>query len=207
MLHQSPKLSQNIGFTSLLLLMFLVPLAKAHQVNTPEEHIDQVMRGIGIQYLISEDRKLPKSNRQKWEADLADYIDFASLNQGMRNRVKAAVAASDSSAMDDETTELMAEKAVLFLVPRHLADYTRAYLKKKHELDELKSCDGSIMAPEGDYTLCIKAVSESEIHAVFVDDTGKEMISMVFEQHGKWQLVNIVSEINEKTLMTIAMWK
>ena len=73
-----------------LLLCFCCASA-AHEMQTAADHADQVMRGIGIQYLISDDRKLPKSDRQKWEADLAEWIDFAALNEGMRERIRTAM--------------------------------------------------------------------------------------------------------------------
>ncbi len=206
--QRNPLCILRLGSTVLncLLLLLVCGSLSAHKLNDAEQ-IDQVMRGIGIHYLISDDRKLPKRDRKKWEADLGNYIDFNALNEGMRNRIKAAIAESDPTAMDDETTAQLSEKAVLFLIPRHLADYTRAYLKKKHELGALVPCDATVVAGKDDYTLCMSSISATEKHAVFVNDAGKEMITLEFKQQGNWKLVNIDSEINEKTLLTIAMWK
>ncbi len=190
----------------IILLCTLPTMIMAH--DAMPDTIDNTMRGIGIKYLISKDRKLPKENRQKWEADLAEYIDFDSLNEGMRNRIKTAVAKTDPGAIDDENTAHLAEKAVLFLLPRQLADYTRVYLQKKDEMGELGSCEMvRDDIPADDFIMCLKALSENEHHVVFMAGDSADQLSLVFKKGARWQLVNIESEIKERTLLTVAMWK
>ncbi len=171
----------------------------------PEETIDDTMRSIGIEYLISDDRKLPKENRIKWESDLADYVDFESVNNNMRLRIREALKDLEH---DDETTAGMEEKAVLFLVPRLLSDYTRVYLKARDAIDTIESCDQTpIPADEKQFTLCMASQTENQAQIRFIAQAVGDPVGLVFTRTDRWRLSDVESPVTERTLGLIARWK
>ncbi|WP_133566557.1 hypothetical protein [Marinicella litoralis] len=188
--------------------MLIISTAEVLAHEPDQASIDATMRDIGIMYIISDDRKLPKENRIKWEAGLAEYIDFASLNQGMKERVKAAIKLADEANMDETMATQIAEKAVRFLVPRELSNYMQAYLRAKAKVAELLPCDQVYEQETADgFTLCVRHVSKHERHVVFMGDDLSQLVSLEFQKRKRWMLVNINAPISEKKLLTLTMWK
>jgi len=169
--------------------------------------VDSIMRDIGIKYLVSTDRKLPKSDREKWEASLADYVDFDSLNNGMRERIRQAVARTDGVEIDGETSAALQEKAVRFLVPRQLSDYMQAYLRFTDANGPLVDCGNAANTTEEPFVMCLQSVSDTEIRVNLTSSQVDVFASLVFQNKGAWQLANIDGPLDEETLLLVAMWK
>lgn len=175
------------------------------------EALNRTMRGLGLKYLISEDRKLPKRDRAKWEEDLSPFVDFASLNAGARRRVREALEAHEVAGMEANGVESLAEKAVLFFVPRRLADYTIAYLRAQDRVGVFERCAPASAPREGEaYTVCVEAVSADELHARFLAADEGAYPTLVFRRsaaHPAWRLSDIDVELTERDLLGLAMWK
>jgi len=189
------------------MLYQLLTVSSAFAETSDTEIIYGVMRGIGIKYLISEDRKLPKKNREKWEDTLSDFVDFDALNSGMKERVRSAAGSGNENDIDNDTLIILEEKAVLFLVPRELSDYTNFYLREMDNVTKLPACiDG--LKSEGNkvFLLCEKKLGKYEIRIKFLNNS-EEKLSLLFRKTDRWRLSNIESVISERMLVTIARWK
>ena len=185
----------------------LLTITHATAATRDAQKIYDVMRGIGIKYLVSEDRKLPKKDREAWEKSLADYVDFNALNTGMKERVRKAAAKDNNAMIDEATLTSMEEKAVLFLVPRELSDYTIFYLKAMDKITDIPRCSDALQ-PRGDekYSLCEQNIGPSEI-AVNVIIPTEDNIALVFKKTDRWRLAHIEKTISDKMLLLIANWK
>lgn len=193
--------------TALLLLMTACNASAVDDSATLDASIRQVMRDLGIRYLVSEDRKLPKSDRAKWEADLAGAVDFESLNQGMRERIKTALGAG-AADLDQDKSDHLATKAVLFMIPRELSDTTMLYLRERENGGPLATCSETFRpAADQVLALCVRADSAQRAQVRFVDSNGDEALALVFEQTDRWRLADIDKPITERELMLIARWK
>lgn len=175
------------------------------------EILDRVMREIGIQYLISDDRKIPKSDHAAWEASLEPVVDFGALNAAMTARIERALAGMETPELpesDEEIRDQMARKAIAFLVPRQLPDYMVAYLKKRDEGGPIVACETEPIPDDGeDYVICLERVSRKEKHVRFIAPGNDELSSLVFTKGERWRLSDIRAPVDERTLMAIAMWK
>lgn len=175
------------------------------------EALNRTMRGLGIKYLVSDDRKLPKSDRAKWEKDLSPFVDFESLNAGARRRVREAIKVHDVPGMDTDGVDALTEKAVLFLVPRRLSDYTIAYLRAQDRVGVFARCQASPALLEGEaYTLCIDEVSPNETRARFVAEEPGDYPVLTFRKNetgSEWRLSDINMALTERDLLGLAMWK
>ncbi|MDJ0832572.1 MAG: hypothetical protein QNJ69_03560 [Gammaproteobacteria bacterium] len=196
-------------FSKLLKVVFLIIYCGNALGNAEgDQIIDDIMRGLGIKYLVSDDRRLPKKDRAKWEASLSEYVDFDSLNNGMKLRIRDAVKTLGKTEFDHETSSQLEEKAVLFLVPRQLSDYTLAYLKKKDKINQLEKCTNTTKPSDGErFTLCFKSVSVVEKHVQFIGKDTELILSLIFIKKEKWKLSDIISPISEETLALVARWK
>ncbi len=193
--------------TALLALICTCVGPAAAEPAKIDESIRQTMRELGIQYLISEDRKLPKSNRAKWEADLADAVDFDSLNAGMRQRIVHALTAN-STELQPAQGERLAQKAVLFMIPRQLSDMTLLYLRQRENGGPLAACSAAFRPPpEQALALCIQAESADKARVRFVASSGEFAAALVFEHTDRWRLIDIDKPITERELSLIARWK
>jgi hypothetical protein len=172
------------------------------------EEINMVMKEIAIKnFIINEDKKLPKNNRTKWETGLSGFIDFTSLNDGMRRRVREAIAASKVDWKDDgKTASALEEKGIIFLVPRELSDYTVAFLRAADGAEGIAKC-GNIAKPQDKkkMILCEKSVSSKKSVVDLV--TADESVSFVFTKEGNWRLSGIERAISEERLITLGNWK
>ena len=175
------------------------------------EALNRTMRGLGIKYLVSEDRALPKRDRAKWEEDLSPLVDFASLNAGARRRVREAVETEGVAGLEADDVEALAEKAVLFLVPRRLSDYTIAYLRAQDRVGVFEPCTPASAPREGAaYTVCVEVVSAEELHARFLATDDGAYPTLVFRRtaaHPAWRLSDIDVALTERDLLGLAMWK
>ncbi len=158
--------------TILLLSLSMVSCHLA--AKTENDYIDDVMRGIGIKYLVSEDRKLPKKDREKWESNLSEYVDFKSLNKDMRERILEAANISEHDINNEAILHLQ-NKAVLFLVPRELSDYMLAYLKFRDKYKTLELCTTTPkLNSEDKLYFCKKNISNTEQHLVLYKQDSSE---------------------------------
>lgn len=175
------------------------------------EALNRTMRGLGIKYLVSEDRKLPKSDRAKWEKDLSAFVDFESLNASARRRVREAIEVHEAKGMESDGVDALAEKAVLFLVPRRLADYTIAYLRAQDRVGVFEPCEARPTPLEGEaYTVCIDEVSPNELRARFIAEEPGDHPVLSFrknEADPNWRLSDIDAPLTERGLLGLAMWK
>lgn len=185
--------------------LFVVDVVCADSIDN--DGVYAVMRDIGIKYLISDDRKLPKKDRKKWEESLSNHVNFDLLNSEMKERVRAAVKKVNKSVIDDDTLAHLQENAVLFLVPRELSDYTRLYLKEMDENPELLNCKDALK-PIVDkmLVLCGESLGINELRVKFINNS-EESMSIRFIKTDRWRLANIEVEISERMLMTIGRWK
>lgn len=185
--------------------LFVVDVVYANSIDN--DGVYAVMRDIGIKYLISDDRKLPKKDRKKWEKSLSKHVDFDLLNSGMKERIRVAVKKVNKSVLDDGTLAHLQENAVLFLVPRELSDYTRLYLKEMDVNPELLNCKDTLK-PIVDkiLVLCGERLGINELRVKFINNS-EESMSIRFIKTGRWRLANIEVEISERMLMTIGRWK
>lgn len=192
-----------------LVLALALMMVWGNVAGGPEDRavVDSIMRDIGIKYLVSTDRKLPKSDREKWEASLADYVNFDSLNNGMRERIRRAVARTDGMEIDTETSAALQEKAVRFLVPRQLSDYLQAYLRITDASGPLVDCGDGAITTEEPFVLCLQSVSDTEIRVNLTSGHIEANASLVFQNDGAWRLANIDGPISDDTLLLVAIWK
>jgi hypothetical protein len=189
--------------------LFMPSIANAE--TSSAEALNRTMRGLGIKYLVSDDRKLPKSDRAKWEKDLSAFVDFESVNAGARRRVREAIKVHDVPDMDSDGIDSLAEKAVLFLVPRRLSDYTIAYLRAQDRVGVFERCQPSPARLEDEaYTVCIDEVSANEIRARFVGAEPGDYPVLTFRKNetgSQWRLSDIHVALTERDLLGLAMWK
>ncbi len=200
---------ENKVFLKFFLIFTISLISLNLTAEIKNESIDNVMHGLGIKYLVSEDRKLPKKDREKWESDLSEYVNFKSLNSGMRERILTAIKTSSEEDIDEESASYLQDKAVLFLVPRELSDYTLSYLKFRDKHGAIKLCSNeNISNHDLPIYFCQKEVSSKETHInIYGKDSSEVHVSLVFEYQGRWVLSNIISPISERTLMLIGRWK
>jgi len=185
--------------------LLVVGTTYADPVNNDDVYA--VMRDIGIKYLISNDRKIPKKDREKWENSLSKFVNFDLMNSGMKERVRSAVENSGKGIIDNDTLVYLQEKAVLFLVPRELSDYTRLYLKVMDEVSKLPICRDGLTPLGGQvFVLCEEALGNSELRIRFINNS-EENMSIRFIKTDRWKLSSIETDISERMLMTISRWK
>ncbi len=193
-----------------ILLFFTTSLISINlSAETGNDVIDNIMRGLGIKYLVSEDRKLPKQDRENWEAGLSEYVDFKSLNDGMRQRIQDAINTHSESGLDTKTVSHLQDKAVLFLVPRQLSDYMLAYLKYRDKHGAIVSCSSNPKSSLSDALyFCQKIISTTERHInIYGEDLSELHASLIFKNQGRWVLSNIDGPVSEHTLMLVGRWK
>ena len=194
--------------SALILLLGLCSAPAWSEQTDHDDAVRQVMRDIGIRYLVSDDRKLPKADRAKWEAGLASAVDFGSLNEGMRARVRTALKALADDDFDSEVTARLADKAVLFMVPRELSDSTILYLRVRENGGPLESCSESLRPVSDEpLALCLDTLSATRASVNFVGADGAVVRALVFVFSDRWRLANIEGEISEDTLGLIGRWK
>ncbi len=191
----------------LIIILLLLPINDSFATPNDTEIIYEVMCDIGIKYIISTDNKLPKKNRSKWEKSLSGFVDFNELNSGMRKRVRASASKGKNAITDSNTLTMLEEKAVLFLVPRELSDYTRLYLRAMDNVTKLPTCSKNLKPKGNDkFVLCEQKVNDSEIIVKIVIPS-EENVALVFKKSDRWRLSNIEKVISEKMLLTIGYWK
>lgn len=192
---------------SLLFVLFFFPLISfAEQTDT--QIIDGVMRDIAINYLINEDRKLPKENRQKWEESFSECVDFKSLNNSMKQRIQDAVTKSSKTPIDPGNISYFGDKAVAFYLPKELTNVAISHLMIQKKVGELPKCaDNPIPTGKEKITICTER-SGNIIKAYWVNaDTTDRPYHYSFKKTDKWRLTEIESPIGEGTLRLIGVWK
>ncbi len=187
------------------LLLFLTGLSYPGQSDT--QIIDNVMRDIVIGYVINDDRKLPKKNRQKWEEGFSESVDFKSLNNAMRKSIKRALETYLEGPIDEDKTRYIGEKAIAFYLPKILFNTAVGHLKIQHRIGDLPKChDNQAPTAEEKVIVCTER-SNDTINAYWVSMDRKRPYHYSFRKTDKWRLSELYTPIDEGTLTMIGMWK
>ena len=165
---------------------------------------------IYIKMHIDEDNKIPKQDRNKWEERLSDYINFESLNNGMRESVRKALNEKNENLKNQENIDHLAEKAVAFYLPKLLVGYTYLFLKVQDQLGELPRCENNPKPTDKkNGIICISKKGNNILYAYIISpDKPEDRLNFyIFEKTDRWRLTGLNTPIDDGAINMIGVWK